>query len=118
MTLTSNDLKDRRSFNRGILLNREILLKGTPQKIISQEGGLPNFLVPLMKVALPLMKNVLTPLAKSILIPLGLTAAISVANAAIQRKIYVSGMTALIISDKEIEDIMTIDNLLKNLVYR
>ena len=53
-------------------MNREILLKGTSRKIISQEGGLPNFLVSLMKVALPLMKNVLTPLAKSILIPLGL----------------------------------------------
>ena len=37
------------------------------------------------------MKNVLTPLAKSILLSLGLSAGMSVADAAIQKKIYWSG---------------------------
>ena len=47
------------------------------------------------------------PLAKSVLIPLRLTAA-APSDAAIQKKIYGSGMTALIISNKEIEDVMKI----------
>ena len=38
---------------------------------------LGNFFGPLMKVGLPLMKNVLTSLAKFVLIPLGLTATAS-----------------------------------------
>ena len=36
--------------------------------IIIQEDGLPrNFLVSLVRICLPLMKNVLTPLSKSVL---------------------------------------------------
>ena len=45
-----------------------------------------NFLDPLMRVGLLLMKNVLTLLAKNVLIPLGLTAAASATNAIIQKK--------------------------------
>ena len=41
-------------------------------------GGFLGILCgPLLKTALPLMKNVIKPLAKSVLIPLGLTAAAS-----------------------------------------
>ena len=40
-----------------------------------------------MKAGLPLMKSVLIPLAKSALIPLGLSAGMSAADAAIQKKI-------------------------------
>ena len=40
------------------------------------------------------MKNVLTPLAKSILLSLGLSAGMSVADAAIQKKIYWSGRSS------------------------
>ena len=47
-------------------------------------------------------------LAKSILIPLGLTAAASVTNAAIHKKMSGSGMTTLIISNEELNDIMKI----------
>ena len=83
------------------LENRGILLKETTRKIINQEGGLLNFLKPLMTAGLPLMKNVLTPLAKSVLIPLGLTAAASATEAAFQKKIYGSGTTALEISNEE-----------------
>ena len=50
------------------------------------------------------MKNLLTPLAKSVLIPLGLSPGMSAADAAIQKKIYGSGTTALIISNEEIEE--------------
>ena len=57
------------------------------------------------------MKSVLTPLAKNVLLPFGLTAGISVADAAIQKKIYGSGLpsdlasrtTALIISNEEMK---------------
>ena len=60
--------------------------------------------MPLMTAGLPLMKSVLTPFAKSVLIPLALTVAASATDAAIQKKIYGSGTTALIISNEEIED--------------
>ena len=60
--------------------------------------------MPLMTAGLPLMKMVLTPFAKSVLIPLALTVAASATDAAIQKKIYGSGTTALIISNEEIED--------------
>ena len=59
-----------------------------------------------MTAGLPLMKSVLTPLAKSVLLPLGLSAAMAAADAAIQKKIYGSGTTALIILNEEMEDIM------------
>ena len=55
-------------------------------------------------VGLPLMKTVLTPLAKSVLIPLGLTAAASATDAAIQKKIYGSGITAVITSNEETDN--------------
>ena len=86
------------------LENRRILLKGTTTKITTQEGGFLNFLILLITAGLPLMKSVLTPLAKSVLLPLGLL--LSAADAAIQKKIYGSGITALIISNEEMEDIM------------
>ena len=59
-----------------------------------------------MSVGLPIMKNVLALLAKSVLIPLGLTAATSATDAAIQKKIFALETTSMIISNKEMEDIM------------
>ena len=53
-----------------------------------------------MAADLPLMKNVLTPLAKSILIPLGLTVAASATEEVIQKNVFGSNMTALIMSNK------------------
>ena len=53
------------------------------------------------------MKNVLKTLAKSVLIPLGFTAA-AATDAAIQKKILGPGMTTLIISNEEMNDIMKI----------
>ena len=48
------------------------------------------------------------PLAKSVLIPLGLPAAASTINVASLKKIFGSGLPALIISDKEMNYIMKI----------
>ena len=69
---------------------------------------LGRVLGPLLKAGLPLMKNVLQPLAKSVLIPLGLTAAASVADSGIHKKVLGSGTTTLIISNEEMEEIMKI----------
>ena len=48
------------------------------------------------------------PLAKCVLIPLGLTAAAATTDAAIKKKIFGSGMTTLIISNEEMNDIIKI----------
>ena len=61
-----------------------------------------------MTASLPLMKSVVIPLAKNVLLPFGLSAGMSAADAVIQKKIYGSGTTALIISNNELEDIMKI----------
>ena len=59
-----------------------------------------------MTAGLPLMKSVLTPLDKIVLLPLGLLPEMSAADAAIQKRIYGSGTTALITSNKEMAGIM------------
>ena len=107
ITLTNNEIKYIIKVINS-LENRGILLKGTTKKITSQEGGFLNVLRPLMTAGVPLMKSILTPLGKSVLLPLGLSAEMSAADAAIQRKIYGSGTTALIISKGEMEDIFKI----------
>ena len=50
-----------------------------------------------MTAVLPLIKNVLTALAENVQIPLALSAGMLVADAAIQKKVYGSGTTTLII---------------------
>ena len=92
------------------LENRGILFKGTIRKITSQEGGFLNFLRPLMTTGLPLMKNVLNPLSKSVLLLLGLSTGKSAADAVIQKKIYRSRSATLIISNEEMEGIMSLSN--------
>ena len=59
-----------------------------------------------MTDGLPLMKSVLPPLAKSVLISLELSAGMSAADAAIQKKkkSYEWGKTELIISNEEMKD--------------
>ena len=78
------------------LETREILLKGTAIKITSQEGRFLNFPRPLMTAGLLLMKKVITPLAKSVLLPLGLSAGMSAADVAIQKKKIYGSRTTLI----------------------
>ena len=77
-------------------------------EMIQSGGFLGKLLGPLLKIGLPLMKNVITALAKSALIPLGLTAAASSADAGIHKKILGSGNTTLIISNKDMEDLIKI----------
>ena len=59
------------------------------------------------------MKNALAPSAKSIFITLRLLARISAADAAIQTRIHGSGITALLISNEEIKDLMKTIKLLE-----
>ena len=66
-------------------------------KIIQSGRFLGKLIGSLLKIGLPLIKNVIKPLAKSVLIPLGLTAAASAADAGIHKKILGSGNTTLII---------------------
>ena len=76
---------------------------------IGQSGRfLGRRLGPLLKTGLPLKGNLLRPLAKSVLIPLGLTAVASATDAAIHEAMFGSGVTTLIISIKEMNDIMEI----------
>ena len=78
-------------------------------KMIQSGGFLSRLLGPLLRAELPLMKSAIKPLAKSFLVPLGLTAAASVADAGIHKKILGSGHnTTLIISTDEMEDILKI----------
>ena len=65
------------------------------------------------KLAGPLMK-VAVPLAKNILAPLGITAATSVIDEGIQKKIHGSGTTTLITSNKEMTDMMKIVQALED----
>ena len=86
-----------------IKLSKTHLLK------IGQSGGfLGRPLRSLLKTGLPLIEDIFKPLAKSILLPSGLTRAASATDAAIDKKMFGSGFTTLIISNEEMEDIMKI----------
>ena len=79
------------------------LSKVQVNKII--EGGnlgklLMSFLPKLIKQAISLGKNILAPL--------GLSAAMSATDAAIQKKMYGSGNTTLIISDNDMDNLIKI----------
>ena len=91
------------------------LSKAQIKKLIQSGGFLGNLLSklagPLMKVALPLAKNVLAPL--------GLTAAMSAIDGSIQKKIHGSGVTKgagvkLIIEQEDMNDIMKIIKALQH----
>ena len=88
----------------------DIKLSKAQIKKIIQSGGflgklLSKLVGPLMKVALPLAKNVLAPL--------GLTAAMSAIDGSIQKKIHGSGVK-LIIEQEDMEGIMKIIKALEN----
>ena len=59
------------------------------------------------------MKYVLKPLAESLFILLGLTAVALAIDAVIHKKMFESGMTTLIISNEEMNDIMKIVTFLE-----
>ena len=91
-------------------LATDIKLGKAQIKNLIQSGGflgklLNKLAVPLMKVALPLAKNVLAPL--------GLTAAMSAIDGSIQKKIHGTGVK-LIIEQEDMNDIMKIIEALEN----
>ena len=71
------------------------LRKAQISKIIQSGGFLGKLLGPLLKTELLLLKSVIKPLGL-----LGLTAARSEINAGVQKKIYGSGTTTLVISNE------------------
>ena len=79
-------------------------------KIIQSEGFLGSLL---SKLAGPLIK-VAVPLAKEFLASLGITAAASVIDAGIRKKIHGSGTTTLTILNEEMNDIMKIVQALED----
>ena len=89
------------------------LSKTKLSKIVQMGRFLGRLLGPLLKTDLPLMKNVFKALAKSVLIPLRLIAAVSATDAAMQKKIHELGMTTILISNKEMKDIIKIVKSLK-----
>ena len=88
----------------------DIKLSKAQKKKIIQSGGFLDKL--LSKLAGPLMKVAL-PLAKNVLAPLGLTAAMSAIDGSIQKKIHGSGIK-LIIEQEDMNDIMKIIKALEN----
>ena len=95
-------------------LSTDIKLSKTQlSRMIQSRRFLGRLLGPLLKIGLPVMKNVIKPLAKSVLIPLGLTAA-AAADAGIHKIIIGSGTTTLIISNDEMEDNIKIVNSLED----
>ena len=91
-------------------LSTDIKLSKTQIKKLIQSGGFLGTL--LSKLAGPLMK-VAMPLAKNVLAPLGLTAAMSAIDGNIQKKIHGSGVK-LIIEQEDLNDIMKIIEVLEN----
>ena len=85
------------------------LSKAPISKIIQSGEFLGKILGPLLKTGLPLLKSVTKPLGL-----LGLTAASSAIDAGVQKKIYGSGTTTLVISSEEMNDIMKIVQTLED----
>ena len=106
---TRQKAKLRNAFNNK--MQTDIKLSKVQISKIVQSGGCLGSL--LSKLACPLMK-VAVPLAKNILAPLGITAAASVIDAGIRKKIHGSGRTTLIISNEEMNDIMKIVEALED----
>ena len=88
----------------------DIKLSKAQIKKLIQSGGFLGKL--LSKLAGPLMK-VAMPLAKNVLAPLGLTAAMSEIDGSIQKKIHGSGVK-LIIEQEDMNDIMKVIEELEN----
>ena len=108
---TRQKTKLRNAFNNNMSTDLK-LSKAQISKIIQSGGFLGSLL---SKLAGPLMK-VAVPLAKNMLAPLGVTAAASAIDGGIQKKMCGSRTTTLIISNIEMNDIMKIVQLLKILI--
>ena len=93
----------RKAFAKNI--STDIKLSKTQLSKMIQSGGFLGNL--LGKLAGPLMK-VAIPLAKNVLAPLGISAAMSAIDGSIKKKMLGSGTTTLIISNDEMDDILKI----------
>ena len=105
---TRQNTKLRNAINNNLSTDIK-LSKAQIKKLIQSRGFLRKLL---SKLAGPLMK-VAMPLAKNVLAPLGLTAAMSAIDGSIQKKIHGSGVK-LIIEQEDMNDIMKIIGALEN----
>ena len=105
---TRQSTKLRNAINNNLATDTK-LSKAQIKKLIQSEGFLDKLL---SKLAGPLMK-VAMPLAKNVLAPLRLTAAMSAIDGSIQKKIHGSGVK-LIIEQDDLNDIMNIIEVLEN----
>ena len=105
---TRQNTKLRNAINNN--LATDIKLSKAQIKKLIQSGGFLGKL--LSKLAGPLMK-VAMPLAKNVLAPLGLTAVMSAIHGSIQKKVDGSGVK-LIIEQEDMNDIMKITEALEN----
>ena len=101
LLMTRQKAKLRKALNNNTSTDIK-LSKAQITKIIQSDGFLGSLL---SKLAGPLMKVAIL-LAKNILAPLGITAAASVIDVEIQKKIQGSGTITLIIFDEEMNDII------------
>ena len=105
---TRQNTKLRNAINNNLATDKK-LSKAQIKKLIQSGGFLGKLLSklasPLMKVAMPLVKNVLAPL--------GLKAAMSAIDGSIQKKIHGLGIK-LIIEEEDMKDIMKIIEALEN----
>ena len=99
---TRQNTKLRNAFNNNLATDIKLNIAQI-KKLIKSDGFLGNLL---SKLAGPLMKVAL-PLAKNILAPLGLIAAMSAIDGSIQKKIHGSGVK-LIIEQEDMNNIMKI----------
>ena len=105
---TRQNTKLRNAINNNLATDIK-LSKSQIKKLIQSGGSLGNLL---SKLAGQLMK-VAIPLAKNVLAPLGLTAAMSAIDGSIQKKMRGEGIK-LIIEQEEMNDIMKIIEALEN----
>ena len=105
---TRQNTKSRNAINNNLTTDRK-LSKAQIKKLIQSGGFLGKLL---SKLVGPLMKLAL-PLAKNVLVPLGLTAVMSAIDGSIQKKIHGSGVK-LIIEQEDMKDIMKIIKALEN----
>ena len=104
LSTSKQNIKLRNAINNNIKLSKAQIKK------LIQSGGFLGKL--LSKLAGPLMK-VAMPLAKNVLAPLGLTTAMSAIDGSIQKKIHGSGVK-LIIEQEDMDDVMKIIEALEN----
>ena len=107
---TRQKAKVRNAFNNN--MSTDLKLSRAQISKIIQSGGFLGSL--LSKIAGPLMK-IAIPLGKNVLAPLGIIAAALAIDAGIQKKIHGSGNKTLIISNEEMNDIIKIIVALEDL---